>query len=1184
MKLKSLLILASSVMLAGTANATLNITERTLSFDQPASMELVLDSTVYLYNVGTQGFLIGANDYTTRASYSTTGAYKVQVQETTEGYYAIVDSVETASSWLKMFADNGESIWVDNNSGANCDAWTITANGDGTYTIANESALASTVLGAGTDGDTRLYLKDASTEGFYSTWIFVSEEEYAKIDFDARTAAVEVYDASVTLLSTLTQADELGVSNIDQYVAVYNNADATVDELEAATAAVNQAITDFGASAATAENPVDMSHLITNATFDTVGDFTGWDGSSFGAGGTTSTCAERYSMTYDTYQQIDNLPNGVYALTVDGFYRAGSSDNDYTSVQNNTNNYALLYAANVKSDETQNDTLTAAIMHQTSPSDLPTESTAVSSGSVTAFTDADGVTRYVPNSMAATTDYINAGYYKGNKVLFAVSENTAKIGSLKNTTISTDWVLLDNFALTYYGAGADAYQLYNDDIIANLTTYSEDDQVTTSVLEAYQAAVESATTATTYEEVQANIATIEAAAAEIEANKAAWDAYITQYETSMKIGDSGSYEGPDFDDLSDYLTLTAEEIIDERALTTDSILAETQKLADMTSDAIQNSITVGTEYDITNPTFSEGETGWTIEAASGGNVAVSASAKCAEGWNNSDWDIYQVVENAPVGAYEISVQGFYREGRGDTAWRLYFDDEGNVRDSKPESQAYVYLNDNQTALANVFDYKVAVADSYYTGTDVTAYTDPLQEYIYPNGMTDAGLAFDQGAYQVSAFGLVQKKGDSMRIGVKGNTTALSDSWAIFTNIKLTYQGKDADIISPELEKALATLEITGVATDVLEQAETLKATGEAALTSGDGDTMFDVLGDIYAFTSTVEDAQELYTAVYELANTVADEVEVSEAVAETKTSASAYAEEVFSNISTYTTEQLEEAQTTLNDWLKQLALPAGYESATDDNPVDLTGLISTPDFDEDGVNSVAGWEGATGYNFGNDDTQKAALALEYYQAAFDMYQDITVPNGTYEVSVKAFNRNGSTDEDYAQYVAGTATAAELYVVTGGETTSVSLAHLASDENSSDYQLGQGTETSYTTTDGLTKYVPNDMVSFGAYRDDERYINSLIVKVTDGTLRIGIKSETYATYGWVIMDEFKLTYYGENSSKEATAVEAVAAEGDAVVKTSIYTIDGIQVSQLQKGVNIIITTDANGNVKAKRVIK
>lgn len=52
--------------------------------------------------------------------------------------------------------------------------------------------------------------------------------------------------------------------------------------------------------------------------------------------------------------------------------------------------------------------------------------------------------------------------------------------------------------------------------------------------------------------------------------------------------------------------------------------------------------------------------------------------------------------------------------------------------------------------------------------------------------------------------------------------------------------------------------------------------------------------------------------------------------------------------------------------------------------------------------------------------------------------------------------------------------------------------------------------------------------------------------------------------------------------KATAINEVNAV-DGIVSTEIYTIDGRRVNQLEKGVNIIRTTDANGNVTTRKVL-
>ena len=133
-----------------------------------------------------------------------------------------------------------------------------------------------------------------------------------------------------------TYGDEASAEAIEAYLK-YSSVDATELDLEAITTLIE----DINATAAKLKvpayddasdsTPVDMSKVIVNATFDTVGDFTGWSGDIFGAGGTTSTCAEHCNKKYDTYQDILGLPAGTYEVGVSGFYRQGSIANDYAA-------------------------------------------------------------------------------------------------------------------------------------------------------------------------------------------------------------------------------------------------------------------------------------------------------------------------------------------------------------------------------------------------------------------------------------------------------------------------------------------------------------------------------------------------------------------------------------------------------------------------------------------------------------------------------------------------------------------------------------------------------------------------------------------------------------------------------------------------------------------------------------
>lgn len=58
------------------------------------------------------------------------------------------------------------------------------------------------------------------------------------------------------------------------------------------------------------------------------------------------------------------------------------------------------------------------------------------------------------------------------------------------------------------------------------------------------------------------------------------------------------------------------------------------------------------------------------------------------------------------------------------------------------------------------------------------------------------MAFSKGMYTATSFGVVAKKGDVLRLGVKGNSSQGNDSWAIWDNFKMTFQGTNVDVVKP----------------------------------------------------------------------------------------------------------------------------------------------------------------------------------------------------------------------------------------------------------------------------------------------------------------------------------------------------------------------------------------------------
>lgn len=245
-----------------------------------------VSDTLYLYNTKAPGFLVGANDWKTRASAGSHG-YKVIIKASDEypGCYLICDSVETQKAVKAMFADNEQSIWVDNLDGKNVKAWSIEKNADGTYEITNKGTESDTDLSAfklgvaemyqGEKNNTRLWLNNPDlkykttvndeeielplfTGEFYDQWIFVTPEEYKE-----KVGAVEQYLTAMVLKSTLDKAKaEYDMIDFSAVETVYNNTNSTTEELKAATDKIPVLISEYKSSLATYDEPIDFEYLI----------------------------------------------------------------------------------------------------------------------------------------------------------------------------------------------------------------------------------------------------------------------------------------------------------------------------------------------------------------------------------------------------------------------------------------------------------------------------------------------------------------------------------------------------------------------------------------------------------------------------------------------------------------------------------------------------------------------------------------------------------------------------------------------------------------------------------------------------------------------------------------------------------------------------------------------------------
>ena len=160
---------------------------------------------------------------------------------------------------------------------------------------------------------------------------------------------------------------------------------------------------------ATVDEPMNATLLLDDPNFGRNNRYSSkWTQTGVGnlsGGNNTNNCAESYHANFTLTQTVE-APNGIYAMTAQGFYRQDGSDND---------NLPVFFA----NDETQ-----------TFP---------VKTGS--------------ENSMSTASVSFTNGLYTIEPIFVEVTDGTLTVGA-KNEANTNLWCIWDNFQLTYYGAEA----------------------------------------------------------------------------------------------------------------------------------------------------------------------------------------------------------------------------------------------------------------------------------------------------------------------------------------------------------------------------------------------------------------------------------------------------------------------------------------------------------------------------------------------------------------------------------------------------------------------------------------------------------------------------------------------------------------------------------------------------------
>ena len=1217
MKFTKLLILGT-LLLVGSGVANAEVKDGVRVQPQPAKTQGFVasettDTYYYLYNVNAKLFFTEGNAWGTQASVGYTG---LKVAFTTDAEYTSVylfnDYSLKKNSWKLVFFDSKTAMYVDRGSQANY-RWAV-VKGDGTFRLqaANEengnpgwttegvndpafeegkfvgwdASSNSTVLNP--------YLEEG--ENHFVDWAFVSAEDY-----EAIAEQLTLYEASIPLKELIDKGKAIG-ADIAAYETVYLNEASTLEEINAAIEGAKDAIakreqeqaqSDY--ANATVANPVDVTSLfITNPSYDNNKN-DGWAGDAPGFQSYTN--AEFYQKVFDTHQKVSGLLEGVYTLGVQAFYRPGWGDGDgYTRY---TSNDSQIYDVKMYANNTNQPIVTA----------YEGAGEKVGQGSETKVTT-DGGDIYIPNDMNSAAGYFKAGRYNNSMVFEALTDSAVTIGLKNSKSVGGNWVIYDNWTLNYLGAGEDAYKVLADALIKTLPDYSNLEEgvvYTQTYLDNYTAAVAALPTATGKDGIKAAIKAAQESAAEIELNISLWQKYQNLCQKAKEVAANEEYNELARESLADY-EMDMQDNLNNPIMTNE----ELKELCNQIEEDIDKAIRAPkdgadvTDY-LVNPDFSTNDdTGWT-----GRSTITDIAHSCAEAYEKKDFDFYQVVENAPLGVYEISLKGFVRNGANDAAWPAYRDN------GAPEATAFVYMNQKQTPLKNCYDEKFPY--SYFDLSSENLYgptpyalldaqgdslrNDAGESLWVPNGMSTSQDVFDKGYYQSSAFGLVAKAGDKMQIGIKGSLG--SSCWAIWDDFRLTYRGFQRDVVLEVLNEEIANVEGYKqhlIGKNVRDIIDAKLADAVAAKDFEKGQDMFDALTELFTVGDTVRVSQAIFAELQTVYEKLPIAINESQAALSLIQEATNLLNDVSNNVIEidpaevqWTDDKAKETIAAIEQMIKDLAKPAGYSDASDADPKDANWCIVNPKYAD---NTNEGWTSTKSPAVSNN-------VCEVWNSNFTYYQDIELSAGTYTLTAPGFYRFGTAAEDYAAYNEDKTQNNNLsmYVTVGSDSLFVAMPRLASaaKEYTADVKVSDDKK-SFDAPNGYrwvadpaanadstkaTGYIVADNMEQAANEfTNGNYAGTTITfKVPeDMTVRIGMSKDVQQENNWCIWGAWQLTYYGKNSTKEPTETGiATAFSNGQVARTEFFSINGTRISAPRSGVVIMKQTMSNGTIKVRKVI-
>ena len=515
---------------------------------------------------------------------------------------------------------------------------------------------------------------------------------------------------------------------------------------------------------------------------------------------------------------------------------------------------------------------------------------------------------------------------------------------------------------------------------------------------------------------------------------------------------------------------------------------------------------------IFNPGFDLQYSGWAIKnvgntAAVRVNIYPRFTYSACEFWSSTS-DVYQMINDAPDGIYTITCNGFFRDGSIENAY-------DKDKSGKTEITAMLYANNDKVPLANIIGSAQKVRPESNGDNQRIL---PNGKYV-PNEMESAQAYFQKGLYNNRVTTKVTD--GKLKIGISAESCPVN-GWYIYDNFKVSYKGDINQLVwIAKRKKPLYYyyLNSLGKYMDKLDSArndiyknnisyiDSMRTTYTNDVLNTDYTSIKEKGESLKKLISSIKSDKDHYSSLADKMDNMTSAAEI----VKTANDINYFIGDIVVKIGDISKMQ-DDLKAMIENYISSNAKARiKTDNASPDNPIDVTDLyVKNPHF-----NSTKFWEFKDVTNPAYP--RIAFSACELWSSKGDVFQMIyDVPNGVYSLSCQGFFRNGTVSNAYYQYKTSKNNITAMLYANEDKTPLCDIMSAA--------QYAPLCKKEEVTVENV--YIPNGMESSQAYFKLGLYPNNVTTTVTDGKLRIGVRSDSWVPENWYIFTNFKLLYKGK----------------------------------------------------------